>query len=75
MPIHRDECITRLGDVVNDSKRMILKIKSSDRIHIESEFFNYEDIQRLTYILQRTACEWWIYPISEKSVELRVRLF
>lgn len=73
------QCIERLGQWVeqanakgDNSREAILKVY--DRVIIEAKFFNYEDIQRFTYILTRTSCEWWIYP-GDGCVQLRVRLF
>lgn len=71
-----EKCIEKLGLMVKAKDRMLLRV-TGDRVIVESEFFNYEDIQKFTHILQRTSCEWWIYPseILERGVELRVRLF
>lgn len=70
----KEQCIEKLGEMVKQKDRMLLKV-TSDRICVESEFFNYEDIQKISYILQRTSCEWWIYPCGPSSIELRIRLF
>jgi hypothetical protein len=70
----REQCIEKLGELVKAKSRMLLKISES-RICIESEFFNYSDVQKITHILQRTSCEWWIYPCGLQSIELRIRLF
>lgn len=70
----KEQCIEKLGEMVKAKDRMLLKV-TPDRVIVESEFFNYADIQKITHILQRTSCEWWIYPSGLHSIELRVMLF
>lgn len=58
----REQCIEKLSELVKAKDRMLLKVEVGGRVIVESDFFNYSDIQKFTYILQRTSCEWWIYP-------------
>jgi hypothetical protein len=69
----KDEFIEALGKIVEKSDRMVLIV--SDSIEVHSTFFNYADMQILSYLLQRTSCEWWIKPNDDKMIKLTVRLF
>jgi hypothetical protein len=71
--ITKGEFIEALGKIVEKSDRMVLVI--NDEIEVHSTFFNYADMQKLSYLLQRTSCEWWIKPMDDKMIKLRVRLF
>lgn len=73
MPKSQEEFIDALGKIVDKSDRMILIV--NDGIEVHSTFFNYSDIQKLSYLLQRTSCEWWIKPVSDELITLKVRLF
>jgi hypothetical protein len=89
----QSECIDRLGAWVRErndrsnERQMILKVVG-DRCIVESKFFNYEDVQKIQYMLTRTSCEWWIYPqasphmsytpgmqTADAVVQLRIRFF
>lgn len=67
--------IEKLGSIVDTSDRMVLVITHDGTVEVMSSFFNYEDVQRLIHLLQRTSCEWWFKPIDERMVKLRIRLF
>lgn len=69
----RSEFIGRVGAICDQSNRMYLAV--NDGIEVRSTFFTYADIQKFSYLLQRTPCEWWIKPIDDKMIMLRVRLF
>lgn len=69
----RTEFIEAIGKIVDSSDRMLLVV--NENVEVRAPFFNYADMQKFTYLLQRTSCEWWIKPIDEKMVMLRVRLF
>lgn len=74
----REQCIERLAQWVEErnkqsaERQMLLRI--SGNAIVGSNFFNYGDVQKMTHILQRTSCEWWIYP-GHECVELHVRFF
>lgn len=70
-----EEFIAAIGKIVEKSDRMILMVVTPGFIEIQAKFFNYKDIQRLTYILYRTPCEWWIKPINQDLITLKIRLF
>jgi hypothetical protein len=70
----QEQCIKKLQELVDSKDRMLLKIVDG-RLIVESDFFNYSDIQKIIHILQRTSCEWWIYPCGSDKIQLRVRLF
>lgn len=72
-PKTQSEFIEGIGKIVEKSDRMILVI--NDAIEVHSTYFTYEDIQKFSYWLQRTSCEWWIKPVSDSMIKLRVRLF
>ena len=67
------EFIEALGKIVEKSDRMLLVI--NDMVEVHAPFFNYQDMQKLTYLLQRTSCEWWLNPNGPDSIKLRVRIF
>lgn len=80
MTYTRDQFIERLGKIVANSKRMLLVIPPDGMIEVHSPYFTYEDTQKITHLLQRTSCEWWIKPVSanlihEDLVKFRIRLF
>ncbi len=70
-----EQLIERLGALVQESKKMILIVPTTGGVCIHSTSFNYKDIQRLTYILQRTPCEWLFWPVSDKLIGLQIHLF
>ena len=71
-----EQLMERLGALVAESKKMILVVPVSGcDVCLHSTSFNYKDVQQLTYILQRTPCEWSYRPVSEKLVGLYIYLF
>jgi len=73
--ISRELFIEKLAAIVDSSNRMVLVVTCDGSVEVMSTFFNYEDVQKLAYLLQRTSCEWWFKPIDDKMVKLRIRLF
>ncbi len=74
----RDELFERLGQLVAKSKKMMLIVPVSGcDVCLHSPSFNYKDVQRLTYILQRTPCEWVYKPVTgnDKLIGLYIHLF
>lgn len=71
----QQQLIQRLGALTSESKKMMLIIPTSGpNVVLHSTSFNYKDVQQLTYILQRTRCEWVFKPISDKLIGLYIYL-
>lgn len=66
--------IEKLGKIVDDSKRLLLVLPVDGAIEIHADYFTLYDTQKLFHLLQRTPeVEWWIKPIDQYMVKLRIR--
>jgi hypothetical protein len=73
MRTSQSDFIEKLGKIIDKSDRMLLVV--NDAIEIHAPYFNYSDVQKLTYLLQRTSCDWYFKPVNENLVKLRIILF